>query len=862
MGPGYKEFIANVAKRAAAAQNVGERYALGSKTVSIPIDGSGEFGFKAGVIECRITFPVYSKESPNTGSTIQLAREIEAHISLILNALEKATGNNDGYADIKKQVFEQLNKEILIEQLIWLGEKTEKKLTRENISSLDNQSLASIAINTFKYFIEITPNGQVEFNQFLASKRLEFAQKYRDETIHQLFIRGLLDTTQNITGIIENAIKQLAKTPSTFSDTIFQSSATGEFFSTTATHHVAHDKQLGADQVAAVRIVTPGDKVVWRVPSLAATDAYKKIGRLSYNENQFVVDIKNKLGYLSEKILKEENGGDKNDHLYYNLLTSYGSGPLADNHQDWSTCVIIKGVHQFNKDKQNQDEKTPLVLIINLAVNQWNEQKRKPPEENPANRKVVDEIFDLADLSMLQLLTKQLCGKRILAEKDQAFLSDCANESLQNYRAFLRTGTAPYYTNDRHSNAQRMAIDNLRDKINVDTLDAAALNAKTPEEKASLSLLKMFINGTYAERGYGMLMQALMLATETNKMSGCKSANERFASVVDKSIHVRNPLFMQAMDKFLRNEIHESQLYSELVTLYNNNNIYEGPGQDCSIRDQGATAKAGQFEGAAVKVASPVSQSKTGRNSPTDSDDEEYTDKNLNMTYDTNCFEPPTLTHLQQKNAKKLQAHNVEAAVESSFIEGKNKQEKIIKEKSSLIAESDSYSLDQYAKKQSTQPGESSPNLSSANLSSVGSLKKRLSMVVFSNTLSPDKIQEREFKESAGLTLYSCLKFIENYTPPVKIPLTVETVEKINSIHIVLIKLERECSQIKKTDLTDLIPRVKALCEEYEKAFPEQQIPLASAQQITLKMLERANNHVDEMKLAHQHHTTSSNLKP
>lgn len=230
----YQTFIKIVAERAATANNAGERYALGSKSVDIPINQSlmaefvntinaqygskkydvpaddvaarefavkhgliSETGATAGFIQCRITHPRYdNKAIINTGSTIQLAREIEAHLSLTINVLEKLQGKHEGFSAVKSEIFNKLNREILLEQMQWLINRMnikEKSTYISAVENLDNQTLAKMTSILFDEYVKNDSSNITAFNQFMAGLRLNMADKFRNDMIHDLFIRGIID---------------------------------------------------------------------------------------------------------------------------------------------------------------------------------------------------------------------------------------------------------------------------------------------------------------------------------------------------------------------------------------------------------------------------------------------------------------------------------------------------------------------------------------------------------------------------------------------------------------------------------------------------------------------------------------------
>ncbi len=691
--------FARFIQKEAQAVNEDARYALGNKFVDVPITNSliekfvqernrellaqpgthellsigrgdgaaldlamdigliSETGMAAGVIECRITHPPYSAATAavaNTASTVPLQLEMESQVSLMLNATYKvALEKNPNYTEgqkielkekldgVKQACLQHVNREILLDQIKWLCEKNGVPIENfaEVLSSSSNQELANIANEQFKDYVnKVGPeHAYPEFNQYLDGKRSEMAKEFRAQAFLAANEQGLLNTPG---GAITRASvqEQLPKTPASTSDRLIQNGATGDLTLRSGTENTAHDKQLGERNLALVRILLNDGSVLWRVPSIAPADVKLAEGeKFSVENNRLVEDTQAKLSHIATTIQSKSNGGDPTDHVYYNLLTASG-GNYSDNKQTASAEIILEAAHRINQQKlgeyndkardARQTASPPsFVLVNNLSVNQF---------ANPS-----PEIKAMSDLAMLQLLAKQL--------PEDASVQKAAKEAMDGYKAFLsERKPGEEYAKSPFYKEQQQAIADLRAAAPQTVVGPEV--KPTPQIKAAEVLLKMFKNGDHGNSEYGMLVQALLMVAEHNKVAGCKSACERFASVADKAAAcISDPDFMKVMDEYLAGNIDEDKLYLELVDIYNRKNVYEGVGVDISCSDQGMSAKAEKFLLSAVSKMKEMLVQAAGAAKSV-------------FSWNTNWFEHPNVTNQSQENAGKNQAHKINIA--------------------------------------------------------------------------------------------------------------------------------------------------------------------------------------------------------
>ncbi len=574
---------------------------------------------KDGTIECSIVYPDYNADqatTANTASVYGLQAEMESHIGLLFNCVEKGIlaanltkkgsllsaaqqqNIHHNISKVKIDVQQVVSHEVLLLQAQWLAEKTGSSDVVRMTAT--NAELAAVANGLFRAYIVQADNkdkAYQELNSFLAKSREKVAESVRNQAFQSLQAKGLLALGQE-----EKIILQLKSTPATYADTIVQNSATGKLTHITASEHTAHKKKFGADKIALVRILQEDGSVLWRVPSIAPTGEKRK------THAAYIKDTKEKIAYMVKTI--KEQAGDPGQLVNYNLLTSYDSERTTDNHQSWSTEIIIEAAHQFNKEQiaKNPDT-TDLMIINNISVNQWGITRLDQPVERN-KQGIADEIFTLAELSLLQSLKTQLCspGSR-LSQSEQTQLSAAADISLEKYKNYLSDPRKPeYYTQSLQADKQREVIADLK----LGDLESRASNdAETPAQKAASVLLVLLTNGMIGEREHGMLIQALNLMVETNKVSGCKSANERFGATADLSVAAKEAQCLAAMDNFLNSHyaddgvfnLHSvAKLTQTVLTVFNENHLTEDAGMRVSLNDQGAVSKAEHYDPAMVNV--------------------------------------------------------------------------------------------------------------------------------------------------------------------------------------------------------------------------------------------------------------------
>lgn len=852
----FTEFLAEKAKM--ANEQDGVRYALGSKAVDIAITPAllNEFiafrakapnnkqgslfngvsqklytaqeasdllallgfisatGAKSGVIACRVTYPVPTQfsETTHTATTIALAKEMEAHVSLVLNCLQRAMQqeSNPVFHEINQALFEELNRRILLDQVQFLNNESPESM--EKFQGARTEVLAKMTHDAFIQYIDTRGDaGHIAFNKFLGSKRSEYAAYYRQAVFEQLALKNLSPSLEQT----ESAIKLLKKTPASFSDELLQNSATGQYFTRTATEFTAHDKQLSTQDkayVPAMRIVLPNGTVIWRVPSVPATDAYEKKVRGDY-----VQDTKQKLDLLSQAISNPVNGGDPTDFVYYNLLTS-PHNLVHDTEQTWSTHTIIQGVHACNRQKINNNKRQNLIMLCNIPVNQSG-------------------TMDPDAKMMLDLAIVQLLGKATQNKSVQAL----AEKSLAGYVAFLSNNkTDNFKDSDAGLELARDIIALRETEIHLDTAN------KSNKDLATLVVLKMFMNETYIRPEYGMLMQALMCAAETNKLAGCKSANERFASVMAKMVSVNDPRFAESMRSYLEGKINENVLYEKLMGIYNTTYLYEDIGQACSLADQGAGPKTGVYEVQSTttptsamttvsKVTRGTSTGKDNNNNNNSADNindvalpmqsEDDAERNysqstetstgshekqfFSLAYSTNNFESPLATRLNQKSVSTLQAHKTGELVGEAFNTVRRYPMQTTLE--TLLSQSRAYANEKGVKP--SYYGEEPPPTRFASLKLSFSSRTAQNAEPTSSVLN--------FKQETAVTLINATKLLQKALLP---PNTdTPTQEALHQQYTLLIQAKKKVNEINnKRDSNikpskDLPPLLDAAIAQYEK---------------------------------------------
>jgi hypothetical protein len=602
----YTRFIDQY--NASAAVKSGEAVGIPADKKILDLGIVSKTGAETGLIECTVT------GEHDTASIYGFLTEMEHHLGLLFNCTEKAIiagyENKDGQAiipeeqkanvrhnvhhnlqKIKDDMLQLASQETLTLQIQWLANKLDRKIPTEG---LENQALAKLANTTFAEYIDAADDkdrAYAEFNAFIAGNRESCAEKLRVVAFKQMKEKGLLAQTMQ-QAIIDN----LKSTPASYADAVIQNSATGQLTQIYATQHTAHHKKFGKDVLALVKILNEDGSITWRVPSIAPT------GEKHKPRQKYIQDTQDKIAHIVETIKKE--GGDSGQVVFYDLLTSFESerGMFTDNDQTWSTEIIIEAAHRFNKEQvKNNNNTSNLFLLCNLSVNQWGI-TRANHSKPFAERNASDEIFELADLSLLQALKTQLCAPNSCLTQDaQNALKTAADGCLKAYKDYLARSDADkpaLYAQSREGGAEQGNL--INDLLSKGLETRPMQGDELPAQKAARVLFLLRQNNYYGKREYGLLIQALNLTVQTNKVSGCKSANERFGVTADLSVAAKEDECLQEMNALLSGDFSEDKLDAlneKMLTVYNEKHLTEDAGMRVSLKDQGAVSKAEHYQG-------------------------------------------------------------------------------------------------------------------------------------------------------------------------------------------------------------------------------------------------------------------------
>jgi len=483
--------------------------------------------------------------------------------------------------------------------------------------------LKSILADVKLYFDDPNIKIRVDYlNQSLDKKRLELAKLCRAMVANKLNL-----SADDIAALTSKTFTALSA--SGF-DYFRVDNREGMSTRILGTEKTAHDKKLGADEMALRSVIhmrwdgeqfSPYNetRVHARVPSLAVIEFQGKTA---------IEDVRLKL----EQARTSLSSANPNYHgpMYYYLLTSL-SGVYLDRFYNWqrlSASFILKGAHRYNVDKTHDN----YVFVQNIPVNQ-----HTALLSNDSDDEVIREATLMADMSLMRLFLHH-------ASKFPSSISQDIIKTmtllLGFYQVFLNNiDKRSSFSSDKK--AEKVMLNFrawMKGQLNHLRVDADF------QTLVLYTLFKFFVTGAHREKAFGMLVQSLSLYLSPFALAGCKSANERYLSVAGraallKSMEGRTDAALSVMENKLiyglRQFTSDDSISCEgiqWVVDVTFNHHYLQAMANISLEDQGAGAKV------------VASRSGTG----------------VVSEYNTNVAESGYLTYLSQKYAGQMQAHKLD----------------------------------------------------------------------------------------------------------------------------------------------------------------------------------------------------------
>ena len=562
-------------------------------------------------------------EGDSRSSIISLQEEMEAHLNLLTRVAYEHFINssdnthiysNEEWDNIKNNAFHQLSDEV-------------RKIVQKGlIQSID------------KEFHQLDYG---KLNQYLDKQRNSLAQKMRQSFFTALSLNSNTQSKVTLTTFKSKLdALHMDHYTATGNDSFKTDSRNQTAIRITGTNHTSHNKKTNADAqanrmikrthyhtsngIGTIRTLRSQNLEI-RVPSLAVF--YDEKGD-EISDEAMIDDIEKKLAFNQQWLSKSQGG--MQTPVVYNLLTSID--PMVDfvmggkNKQTQSASLIIKGAHQFNRTQLKENNLSGLFFIQNIPVNQHGRELNLGVFDPIAP---INEISLMAEMAMLATINSH---QRYLSTHQANATNQCYKTTERLYISYLRSKSSEKFSDTRQG---KRAIDvlmaykknqnnrlpkyikpdkklTLDKKVTVDEKIDFTKN-KTLQHLVAQSLMIMHSNNQHQNLQFGMTIQSLSIFLEHASIAGCKSANERYASVNGRvellksmsnriGIHSNSEqerALYSALHALTDNEIQLSDteltqkikaIQKALDTAYNDHDL-QGSSTDFSKEDQGAPAK-------------------------------------------------------------------------------------------------------------------------------------------------------------------------------------------------------------------------------------------------------------------------------
>ncbi|MDA8561949.1 hypothetical protein N9L02_02410 [Gammaproteobacteria bacterium] len=580
-------------------------------------------------------------KSESRGSVIPIQTETELHMRLVSRVLEDHFGTDisvENWNSIRMKAAKKFNDGAM------------KEIFRDALVKSYNQNDGTLDI--------------AKLNRILDSKRIELRKIIKIELVNE--IKNKYPDKKDFNTIIAKIDKKEfeAKTAISF-DYFHTNFANRSCVRTTGTENTAHNKRIGSNTAASKSlysnkmIVTneglkveqyTHNKIQVRVPSLAVLKDKQKFAKLDKNEQKKiqVLDVTRKLLDIKNNHFKDYDGP-----IVYNLLTSLYA-PLRKkedkkfSNQNYSAKIILRGVHEFNYIQAKS--KGDFVYLQNIPVNGHGSSLNN-------SRGSIKEMKLMTEISLLITLQQ---NNQILSESMKVKLDFLLKTINSEYSKFLLSANReknfksyfhadfPKDIIDEMTKFRELLIDNKNYAQQNTILSNDVANENKTEKNfvdlAAKVLAKLLSSpdNAYSKLENGLFTQALSVYLEKASMSGCKSANERYALVAGReemfkslSLKSKDEMTVKEYDLFkalndFANGKHLSHLIEKTDIVYNENHLYDAASANACI-DSGGPSK--------IKITRSDIVSKL---------------KNVN----TNVVENhKTVTYLASEHCGKLQAH-------------------------------------------------------------------------------------------------------------------------------------------------------------------------------------------------------------
>lgn len=330
-----------------------------------------------------------------------------------------------------------------------------------------------------------------------------------------------------------------------------------------ATNGTAHDKKVGemafrAKYTSAYRLnadhnpeLTPtaSHRFEARVPSIALTN-------ISHKDS--VLDVKNKISTFSKEI--RQQSGNYSGPMNYCLLTSL-SNPLVSgafniaeyvfkskpnyDEQRESASRILQGSHLFNKEQLLSDTPDALCFVQNIPVNQHG-----LALSHWSMLGVVNEATLMAELSLLSMLYQKITANPSKHSDSDKIIIRAYHDIKGQYVNFLQNNTCEkkYFYKSNEGRLANKYFVTLKAELKAVAAEAADVmsseasptepnrkDLRYVENLISKALTTILAHNLHLDLRYGMLTQALSVFCHRASFYGCKSANERYMAVANRS---------------------------------------------------------------------------------------------------------------------------------------------------------------------------------------------------------------------------------------------------------------------------------------------------------------------------------------
>ncbi|MFC3909257.1 hypothetical protein ACFORL_09250 [Legionella dresdenensis] len=495
-------------------------------------------------------------------------------------------------------------------------------------------------------FRRILANSRPELNFVYINRELDNCRKELAPLCRELVVETLvsiMDSNQKLQFqdvLVKLESSDFENTTATGLDYLRTDSCNGTVVRIEATEYTAHGKVLGG-QKQALRLLArnhyqPQSGQVMPYANSTQEARVPSIAVISVPHSESVHDVTAKLGYSAQQLRQKVPG--YRGPIVYNLLTSLHSSAyerLLDNRnrQRESARQILIGAHHYNRAQVRKGMPFELIYVQNIPVNQHTVELNSA-SLNDANA----EAALMVDIALLSTLYHH---RYIFPPAMQTSIARCYKNAHWHYVSFLTDAEKRefYFKNSEAGVNTVRLIENYRTSWAVAEFDNLSADFNN---LAVLCLLKMFADGSYKKKQFGMLMQTLSVFSEPISQAGCKSANERYQAVagrvellkslsVDPNLTPEKQNVIDAMKGYIAGKSPLDYVQYRLDTAYNLYNL-QGAAASFSTEDQGGPSKV---------------QSTKNRNKP----------GVINEMVNTNYAETGYLTRLQQTNASELQAH-------------------------------------------------------------------------------------------------------------------------------------------------------------------------------------------------------------